>query len=300
MVEAAIDTVKTSAVAKSITLHPILPPLGQVAGDAARLQQILWNLLSNAVKFTPPGGRVEIQLSLAEQTHHQGVITHYAQIQVRDTGKGIAPDFLPHIFESFRQEDASITRKYGGLGLGLAIVRQLVEAHGGTINAASPGEGLGATFTVRLPLLILEAETPQAPKMPTSNPDLSGIRILAVDDDPDARELLKLILAEYGAEVVSVTSAPEALVALASFRPHVLVSDIGMPEVDGYRLIQQIRALPPAQGGQIPAIALTAYARAEDRQLALDYGYQRHLPKPIELEKLAEVVMELTLIQPID
>jgi PAS domain S-box-containing protein len=284
VIESAIDTVSTAAIAKSIVLHPVLPNIGQVSGDSNRLQQIVWNLLSNAIKFTPKGGRVEIQL---EQVDEQ------AYIIVRDTGKGIDPEFLPYIFESFRQEDVSITRKYGGLGLGLAIVRQLVEAHGGTITADSAGEGLGATFTVQLPLLNLQPEIKQIDELPQPGRDLTGIKILAVDDDPDARELLTVLLAEYGAKVKIVASATEVLANLESFQPDVLVSDIGMPEVDGYSLIQQIRTLTPEKGGQIPAIALTAYARVEDSQRAITSGYQRHVTKPLDPEELVQAVVAL-------
>ncbi|MBG1262392.1 PAS domain-containing protein [Nostoc commune] len=289
VIESAIDTVRTAAIAKSITLHPILPNIGQVSGDSNRLQQIVWNLLSNAIKFTPNGGRVEIRL---ERVNDQ------AQIIVSDTGKGINPDFLPHIFESFRQEDVSITRRYGGLGLGLAIVRQLVEAHGGIITADSPGEGFGATFTVQLPLLNVEPEIKQIDELPQQALELTGIRVLTVDDDPDARELLTVLLAEYGASVLTVASASEVLANLESFQPDVLVSDIGMPEVDGYSLIQQIRTLPPEKGGQIPAIALTAYARVDDYQRAIASGYQRHVTKPLDPEELVQAVVALAHSKP--
>ncbi|MBE8985677.1 PAS domain-containing protein [Nostoc sp. LEGE 12450] len=288
VIESAIDTVRTAAVAKSILLHPVLPNIGQVSGDSNRLQQIVWNLLSNAIKFTPKGGRVEIQLEQVDEQAH---------IIVRDTGKGINPEFLPYIFESFRQEDVSITRKYGGLGLGLAIVRQLVEAHGGTITADSPGEGLGATFTVQLPLLNLQPEIKQTDELLQPGLELTGIRVLTVDDDSDARELLTVLLAEYGAQVLTVASATEVLANLESFQPDVLVSDIGMPEVDGYNLIQQIRALTPEKGGQIPAIALTAYARVDDSQRAITSGYQRHVTKPLDPEELVQAVMALAQIK---
>ncbi|QLE51425.1 PAS domain S-box protein [Nostoc sp. C057] len=288
IIESAIDTVTTAAIAKSISLHPVLPNIGQVSGDSNRLQQIVWNLLSNAIKFTPKGGRVEIRL---EQVDEQ------AQIIVRDTGKGINLEFLPYIFESFRQEDVSITRKYGGLGLGLAIVRQLVEAHGGTIMADSPGVGLGATFTVQLPLLNLQPEIKQTDELPQPGLELTGIRVLTVDDDPDARELLTVLLTEYGATVLTVASAAEVLANLESFQPDVLVSDIGMPEVDGYSLIQQIRTLTPEKGGQIPAIALTAYARVDDYQRAITSGYQRHVTKPLDPEELVQAVVALAQIK---
>lgn len=285
VIEAAIGTVGTAAGAKSISLHPVLPNIGQVFGDAARLQQIVWNLLSNAIKFTSDGGRVDIQL--------QQVGTQ-AHIIVRDTGKGISPDFLPHIFESFQQEDTSITRKYGGLGLGLAIVRQLVEAHGGAITADSPGEGLGATFTVQLPLLSIAPAIQPLNKYPQQELDLTGIRVLAVDDEPDARELLTVLLTQYGAEVLTVASASEVLANLDSFQPAVLVSDIAMPEIDGYALIQQVRALPSTRGGQIPAIALTAYAREDDYRRAISSGFQHHVTKPLEPERLVQAVLALT------
>ncbi|MBD2356337.1 PAS domain S-box protein [Tolypothrix sp. FACHB-123] len=285
IIAAAIDTVTTAATAKSISIQTQLPDIGQVSADAARLQQIVWNLLSNAVKFTPNGGRVDIELQK---------VGDRAEIIIKDTGKGISPDFLPHLFESFRQEDASITRKYGGLGLGLAIVRQLVEAHGGIIKADSPGIGLGATFTVCLPLLKGLPEIPQPEQFLAEILDLTGIRVLAVDDDSDARELLTVLLSQQGAEVVTVNSAAEVLATLEFFQPDVIVSDIGMPDVDGYTLIQQIRALPPQKGGQIPAIALTAYARVDDRQRALNSGYQKHVTKPLDPEKLVQAVIALT------
>ncbi|MBE8964752.1 PAS domain-containing protein [Nostocales cyanobacterium LEGE 12452] len=284
VIESALDTVNTAALSKSIVLHSVLPNIGQVSGDANRLQQIVWNLLSNAIKFTPKGGRVETRLERVDDR---------AQIIVSDTGKGINSDFLPYIFESFRQEDVSITRKYGGLGLGLAIVRQLVEAHGGTIAADSPGEGLGATFTVQLPLLNVEPAIKQTDELPQPALELTGIRVLTVDDDPDARELLTVLLAEYGAQVLTVASATEVLANLESFQPDVLVSDIGMPEVDGYSLIQQIRGLTPEKGGKIPAIALTAYARIEDSQLVISSGYQQHVTKPLDPEELVQAVVAL-------
>ncbi|MGB6015837.1 MAG: PAS domain-containing protein, partial [Nodosilinea sp.] len=284
-IESAIDTMSSAASAKSIRLNSVLPQIGRISGDSARLQQIVWNLLSNAIKFTPSNGQVEI---LLERVGTQ------AQITVSDTGKGINPEFLPYLFESFRQEDASTTRKYGGLGLGLAIVRSLVEAHEGTITADSPGEGQGSTFTVRFPLIDLEPEEQPSERLPVPDLDLTGVRVLAVDDEPDARELLAAVLTMYGADVLTVTSAAEVLTALTSFQPDILVSDIGMPDDDGYSLIQQIRALPPEQGGQIPAIALTAYAREEDYQRAIASGFQQQVTKPLEPERLVQVVVPLT------
>jgi PAS domain S-box-containing protein len=306
VIEGAIDTVRSTAIAKNIALQTVLPSIGQVFGDAARLQQIVWNLLSNAVKFTPAGGRVEVRLERVEGGQwrvdrqadppspiHPFLSPTYTQITVRDTGKGIKPEFLPHIFESFRQEDTSTTRKFGGLGLGLAIVRHLVEAHGGMIWADSPGEEEGSTFTVRLPLLQVENAQRQSEKLPQQEPDLTGVRILTVDDEPDARELLTILLSQYGAEVFAVASTAEVLANLDSFQPNVLVCDIGMPDMDGYFLIQQVRNLPPERGGGVPAIALTAYARGEDSQKALDSGYQMHVTKPLDADQLVRTVLAL-------
>ncbi|MBD2234695.1 PAS domain-containing hybrid sensor histidine kinase/response regulator [Phormidium tenue] len=285
VVESAVETVKASATAKTIALKLDLSPTIQVAGDAARLQQIVGNLLSNAVKFTPSAGRVTVTLKSVDDQ---------AEISVSDTGIGISPEFLPHLFESFRQEDVSITRKHGGLGLGLAIVRQLVDIHGGTITARSPGEGQGATFSVRLPQLSGPALADPTAALPKSALDLSGIRIFSVDDSADTREFLTVLLEQYGANVITAGSASEALAALKTLHPDVLISDIGMPDMDGYKLIRRVRALPPDQGGDIPAIALTAYARDEDQQQSLASGYQRHLSKPLDLEKLVQAVVELT------
>jgi len=283
-IEAAIDTVQTAAIAKSIQIHPVLCDIGQVSGDAVRLQQIVWNLLTNAVKFTPSGGRIDIRL---EQIDHQ------AQITITDTGKGISPDFLPHIFESFRQEDASVTRNHGGLGLGMAIVYQLVEAHGGTVTADSLGEGQGATFTVRLPLLNVNSKEDQPSPSREQNLDLTGIRVLIIDDEPDSRELLAVMLSQARAEAMTVASAAEFLIALDSFQPDMVMSDIGMPEVDGYTLLRQVRSLSPEQGGRVPAIALTAYAGEIDRQQAIAAGFQKHIAKPIEPDQLVMAIVSL-------
>jgi PAS domain S-box-containing protein len=284
VIESAIETVKTAAIAKSILIHQVLPDIGQVLGDPMRLQQIVWNLLSNAIKFTPMDGRVSIYLKR---------IDGHAQIKVTDTGKGINPDFLPHIFEYFRQEDSSITRQYGGLGLGLAIVRSLVEAHGGTICANSPGVGQGATFTIRLPLLSDQVQKDDSKGLKDGEVDLTGTRVLLVDDEADNRELLAFIIKEYGAQVMGVASAGEVFAIIESFKPHILVSDIGMPESDGYTLVKQVRSLQSVQGGVIPAIAITAYAREEDRQLALSAGFQEHISKPVEPKKLVEAIANL-------
>jgi hypothetical protein len=283
VIEAAIETVQSAADAKAISIQTDLQQVGQVHGDAGRLQQVVWNILTNAVKFTPEGGQVHVQLSQVDR---------WAQIQVADTGIGIPPEFLPHIFESFRQEDTSVTRQYGGLGLGLAIVRYLVEAHGGTITADSPGAEQGATFTIKLPLFSASpALISPNPGIPTEV-NLTGMRVLVVDDSPDALELLTISLEEYGAEVRAFDRAADVLDNLAIFRPDVLICDIGMPDMDGYTLIKHIRSLPSDQG-QVPAIALTAYVRDEERQKALSQGFQSHVAKPFDPHHLAITVAEL-------
>jgi PAS domain S-box-containing protein len=285
-IETALETVRKAADDKSIAIETNLEDIGEVLGDTARIQQIIWNLLSNAIKFTPKGGRVEIQL----QRHN-----HFAQITVSDTGKGIPAEFLPHIFEYFRQGDASTTRQYGGLGLGLAIVHHLASIHGGTVTAMSLGEGKGATFTVKLPLLKDKIITiDEANKLPDRKTDLTGKRILLVDDEVDSRQFIAFLLEQYGAEVMAVTGTAEALVALTSFKLDVLVSDIAMPVEDGYSLLRRVRSLPPEEGGQIPAIALTAYAREEDRQKCFAVGYQHHLAKPINSSALLAAISLLT------
>lgn len=291
-INAAMETVQTAAEAKSIVIKTNFFPVGQIKGDFTRLQQIIWNLLTNAVKFTPDGGSVEIQLQQ---------IGGRAQISVSDTGKGIPPEFLPHVFEHFRQADASVTRNHGGLGLGLAIVRHLVELHGGEVAVTSPGVGQGATFIVRLPLLsensrvAANMEGTTAVEIEADLPSFQGIRILVVDDDPDNRELLALILEQHQAEVITVASAMEVSSVFKNFKPDILISDIGMPDVDGYTLLRSIRCLPPEQGGQIPAIAVTAYARPEDAQQALACGFQLHLSKPIDANELVTAIAELVL-----
>ncbi|MBD2597522.1 response regulator [Nostoc spongiaeforme FACHB-130] len=284
IIESAMETMQTAAVAKSIVIQTNLEQVGQVAGDSARLQQIVWNLLSNAIKFTPENGRVSIDLQQ---------VGKYAQITVSDTGKGIEPEFLPFVFDYFRQADASITRKFGGLGLGLAIVRHLVELHGGTVNAASLGEGLGATFTVMLPLLPVQSQKLQENKSSHLELDLTGVRVLVVEDDLDSREFLVFVLEQYGAKVMAAENAAACFEILPEFQPDVLISDIGMPVEDGYSLIRRIRKLPASQGGKISAIALTAYAKTEDSQQALAAGFQTHLPKPIEPTLLAKAIINL-------
>ncbi len=289
-IASAIETVKASAAAKSISLtFNNAAQSAVILGNSTRLQQIVWNLLSNAVKFTPLQGEITVNLERKKDR---------AQVVVRDTGKGIKAEFLPHLFESFRQEDATITRSYGGLGLGLSIVQYLVEMHAGTISAASPGEGLGATFTVSLPLMATE-EDYSAPVEPTTDLDLTGIQVLNVDDDEDSREIIAATLEAYGATLETATGAAAAMQLLEAYQPDVLLLDIGMPEIDGYMLLQQIRELPSGLYRQTPAIALTAYARDEDRDEALSRGFQVHLTKPIDITEVVKVVAMLVRDRPI-
>ncbi|MEH2113777.1 PAS domain S-box protein [Nostoc sp.] len=268
-----------------------------VSGDFERLQQIIWNLLSNAIKFTPVGGRVEVQLSVVSGQEKQQTIDKYAQIQVIDTGIGIDTNFLPYVFDRFRQADSSNTRTYGGLGLGLAIIRHLVELHGGTVHADSPGKEQGATFTVKLPLLKSSPLRPCAPvPFSPSSPlpfSLLGVRVLVVDDQADSREFTITVLEQCQAEVKAVASVSEAWHLIIQWKPDALVSDISMHQEDGYSLIRKLRSQPPELGGNIPAAALTADAKAEDRMRAIQEGYQLHLPKPIEAAELATVVASL-------
>ena len=296
VIEAALETVRLSAEAKSVRLQAALDPAaGPVKGDPDRLQQVVWNLLSNAIKFTPKGGRVQIQLER---------VSSHVEIVVRDTGVGIQPGSLPYVFDRFWQQDASSTRRpHGGLGLGLAIVRHLVELHGGTAHADSAGPDRGATFTVELPLMptvespsLLAAEHPTAGgKVPLAElPSLAGVRALVIDDEPSAREIVTAILVRGGAHVRAAASAAEALAEFTEWRPDVLVSDIEMPGEDGYSLIRRIRRLDAAAGRQTPAVALTAYARVQDRLRALSAGYQIHVPKPVEPIELLTVIASLT------
>jgi signal transduction histidine kinase/ActR/RegA family two-component response regulator len=293
IVSAAIETIRPAARARSIEIQANLPPHLVLVGDAGRLQQIAWNLLSNAVKFTPKHGRVAVNLETRESL---------AVLVVSDTGIGIDAEFLPHVFERFRQADSSTTRQHGGLGLGLAVVRHLVELHGGTVQAESAGPDRGATFTIALPVRAIAVDDRSS--RPTDEhdlatvagsgvPRLAAIRVLAVDDEPDARELVQAALTEFGATVRTVSSAQEAIEALGDWLPDVLVCDIGMPFEDGYELIRMVRALPPENGGLIPAVALTAYARSEDRSRMLAAGYQEHLAKPVAPDELALVVETL-------
>lgn len=296
--EAALEAVRPLAEPKDIKLNTVLDAsVGSVYGDPARLQQIVWNLLTNAIKFTPKGGRVEVSLSVVcgeeQQTHK------YAQIQVIDTGIGISSEFLPKVFERFRQADSTTTRSHNGLGLGLAIVRHLVELHKGTIFAESLGTGEGATFTVRLPLLqdnrasrASREATGEISSSVASTP-LAGLRVLVVDDEADTRNFLSFMFEEYGAVATAVASVDEALAVLEQAKPDILISDIGMSEQNGYTLIRKLRSLEPEKGGCIPAIALTAYTREEDRLEALSAGFQQHLSKPIDPTKLIAMVANI-------
>ncbi len=307
VIHAAVDTLRPAADASGIRVQVVLDfGAGQVWGDPVRLQQVVWNLLSNAIKFTPKGGSVQVQLAR---------VNSHLEIVVSDTGPGIDEDFLPFVFDRFRQADATITRRHGGLGLGLAIVRHLVELHGGRAEAGNRSDQTGAVVAVRLPLMAVRAMPPviPAPAAPAATaepapvhpaasgavsfdcpPALQGIRVVAVDDEADARHLLQQVLEQCGAEVRTCGSAAEALAVLDQWPPDVLVSDVGMPGEDGYALIRQVRAAECGSGHRLPAVALTAYARVEDRLQALSAGYNMHVPKPVEPAELAVVIASLT------
>jgi signal transduction histidine kinase/ActR/RegA family two-component response regulator len=295
-IEAAIETVRPAAEIKGIKLEKFLDSdAGPISGDPSRLQQIIWNLLSNAIKFTPKGGKVQILLARG---------TSHIEISVADSGIGIKPEFLAHVFERFRQADASAARMHAGLGLGLSIVKQLVELHGGTVRADSPGEGRGATFTVELPLAVVHRNVYARERLhPKTSPagasefkvmDLSGVKVLVVDDEVDARDLMRRVLGDCDAQVLTAASADEALTIVERERPHVLVSDIGMPHVDGFELLKRVRALGEAKGGKVPAIALTAFARSEDRTRALRAGFLVHVSKPVEPSELVATVASVS------
>jgi signal transduction histidine kinase/ActR/RegA family two-component response regulator len=291
VIEAAVEVMRPAAEAKAIQLQAVLDiEVGAVLGNAERLQQVVWNLLANAVKFTPQGGRVEVRLGLRDSL---------AEIVVSDTGQGIRPDFLPFVFERFRQADSATTRGHGGLGLGLAIVRHLAEAHGGTVHAESPGPGQGAVFTVKLPLMRAptagEAERHPTPGVAENEPDLrrlDGLHILLVDDEADSNEAVGNLLASCGADVRAAGSAADARDILAGWQADVLVSDIGMPDEDGYALIASLRA-KEGEVAQIPAVALTAYASREEKVKLLSAGFQAHVPKPLEAPELVAVIASL-------
>jgi PAS domain S-box-containing protein len=290
-IDAAVEAVRPAAEAKGVRVQKVIDTgLISIPGDPVRLQQVIWNLLSNAIKFTPRGGRVQIR---SER------VNSHLEIVVSDTGQGISPDFLPHVFDRFRQADQKASRQHGGMGLGLAIVRHLVELHGGNVSATSDGEGQGATFTVRLPISPIYQVDPSGARVHPAARDLlpandtterlDGLRILIVDDEPDTRDLLRQGLEYCGANVRLAGSAAEAVDAIVAEVPDILISDIGMPGIDGYDLIRQIRQLPADAGGKVAAIALTAYTRVEDRLQALRAGYDMHVPKPVELAELVAV-----------
>lgn len=290
-VEASIEAIRPAAEAKGIRLlKKIDIGVNTISGDQARLQQVVWNLLSNAIKFTPHGGHVEVRLERVDS---------HVEISVSDSGQGIPQDFLPYVFDRFRQADGTTTRQHGGLGLGLAIVRQLVEMHGGTVEARSNGEEKGATFIVKLPLLPIyqrEAVEKQAARVADDyhavelTDKLGGLRVLVVDDEADTLELIRVSLGQCGAKVTTARSSAEALGLLERVTPDVIISDIGMPGEDGLDFISKVRELPPERGGRTPAVALTAYARAEDRLRVLRSGYQMHVAKPVELAELLTIV----------
>lgn len=289
LVEASIDTTRPMAETKNIELVSRVSSAtgGEVLGDAARLQQVMWNLLVNAVKFTPAGGKVEVALEQSPQT---------VSVQVRDDGEGIDGSFLPFVFDRFRQQDGSISRRHGGLGLGLSIVKQIVEAHGGQVIATSEGPGLGSTFTVTLPLALDvgrsrgDDASRERPDASSRDADIRGLRVLVVDDEADARQLVCRILEDHGATTTAAASAAQALEALDGARFDVLVSDIGMPREDGYSLLRSVRARPPERNGAIPAVAVTAYARAEDRVEAVAAGFLLHVAKPVDGAELVTMV----------
>jgi PAS domain S-box-containing protein len=290
VLNAALDAIKPAADAKSITVQSLLDPdAGAIKGDAARLQQVFWNLLSNAVKFTPRRGRIHVTLQRQDSN---------VQIEVADNGQGIASEFLPRVFDRFSQQDSTNTRRTGGLGLGLAIVKHLTELHGGTVEAHSDGEGSGATFVIRLPLVpVRVSREPASSSVSVENfsfpSELAGLRVLVLDDEEDARELVESVLKQAGATVVLAASVSDALAAVREHQPDVIVSDIGMPDEDGYSFIRKLRSLSREKGGRIPALALTAYARADDRRKALAAGYQNHAAKPIEPQELMLVIANL-------
>jgi signal transduction histidine kinase/CheY-like chemotaxis protein len=282
VINAAIDSVRLVAEGKGVQLAVILDPFARhVTGDASRLQQVVWNLLSNAIKFTAAGGRVELRLERADGQ---------AQITVTDTGEGVAADFLPFIFDRFRQADSTITRRHGGLGLGLAIVRNLVELHEGSVQAESAGEGYGSSFIVRLPLARPIEGAPADSADGRATPALQGVQILVVDDDQDALDMLTLVLTDAGAAVRTAASAAEALALLRWIRPHVLVSDLAMPDQDGYSLIRNLRAVERESGRETPAVALTAYVRVQDRARAEAAGFNVFVEKPVDPEELIAVI----------
>ena len=298
VVAASVETMRPAATAKGIRLQVLIDPQARmISGDPNRLQQVFWNLLSNAIKFTPKDGKVQVVVER---------VNSHLEVSIADTGEGIASEFLPYVFDRFRQQDATTTRKHGGLGLGLAIVKQLVELHGGSVRVESAGPGRGTTFKVLLPLSVVQPALgpndaghrhPQGVSatlpIPADRLNLAGVKVLVVDDEADARGLVQRLLVDRGATVQAAGSAAEALAVLRFQRPDVLVSDIGMPEEDGFALIRQVRALPAEEGGNTPAAALTAYARSEDRLRVILAGFQMHMAKPVEAAELLALVASL-------
>jgi CheY-like chemotaxis protein len=293
VIEAALEAVQPAADAKAIVIDTVFGEVEPIIADRDRLQQVMWNLLSNAIKFTPREGRVRIEV----QADARDLV-----VTVADSGQGIDPEFLPHVFERFTQADSSLARQHGGLGLGMAIVRHLVELHGGYVNAASAGKDQGATFTVSLPLgvRVPEGSMPEPERRTQTResglelfPTLNGLTVLVVDDDADGREVVELMLRTRGARVIACASAAEALEAVTAHSPDVVVSDIAMPGQDGLEFIRHLRELRPQDGGQVPAVALTAYAGAQDSAMTLAAGFHRHLTKPIEPSELITAVAQL-------
>jgi CheY-like chemotaxis protein len=294
VIDAAIESIDPAAQAKGIKLQKVVDPIaGPVTGDPGRLQQVVWNLLSNAVKFTPRGGRVQVVVER---------VNSHVELSVSDTGRGIAADFLPHVFERFSQADNPFAGRVSGLGLGLAIVKSLTELHGGSVRVKSGGEGKGSTFIVSLPISVVHtldrAENRQRTNVEREGPalnctDLAGIKIVVVDDEADAIALVKRIMEDCGAGVKACTSGAECLACVPTFRPDVLITDIGMPDMDGYTLIKTLRAMSEKDGGRTPAVALTAFARSEDRRQAMLAGFDVHVAKPVEPGELVAVVSRL-------
>jgi signal transduction histidine kinase/ActR/RegA family two-component response regulator len=294
VIQAAVEAVQLAADAKGLRLEVIVDPIaGPITGDPNRMQQVVWNLLANAIKFTPRGGKVQVTLERTDS---------HVELSVSDTGQGISPEFLPHVFDKFSQAEAPWTKTHAGLGLGLTIVKHLVEMHGGSIRVKSAGEGKGATFVVSLPISVVRTQKGDEDRQhPTTareiefspDPDLSGVDVLVVDDDADALQLMKHVLENRGAHVTRCSSGLECLEILRGSQPGVLIADIGMPGMDGYSLIQRVRALTSGEGGATPAIALTAFARSEDRRRAMLAGFDMHMAKPVEPGELVAVVARL-------
>ena len=294
VIQAAVEAVRLAADAKGVRLEVVIDPIaGPVTGDPNRVQQIVWNLISNAIKFTPRGGKVQVTLER---------VNSHVELSVSDSGQGIDPEFLPHVFERFSQADLSATKSHTGLGLGLAIVKNLTELHGGSVRAKSAGLGMGSTFIIALPISVVRSlnggEQRQHPATAietafVSSPDLGGIKVMVVDDDLDALELVRRVLEGCKARVTSCSSAAQCLEAVSDCRPDVLITDIGMPHADGYSLVRALRALPREKGGETPAVALTAFARSEDRRRAMLSGFDMHVSKPVEPGELVAVVARM-------